>query len=600
MEKIKLIIWDLDETFWKGTLSEEGIEPIKENIELVKTLTSRGIINSIVSKNDFNQAKQALEELGIWEHFIFPRIEWSPKGLMIKNVIENCQLRDVNVLFLDDNHLNLEEAKFYNPNLNIEFPNFIDEILESPQFEGKKDESHSRLNQYKILEKKNVHKNKFNNNIDFLKSSNIQIEFINDLINQDDRVHELIERTNQLNYTKIRLSKTEVSALLKNEEYESTLIKVKDNFGDYGVVGFYSVEKKTDNLVHFVFSCRILNLGITQYVYAKLGFPSLNIVPEVAETLNNSFPDYITENLFSKNDDIIENVSDTRIFFKGGCDLSQMLYYIPKDKYNIEEETNYVAKNNFTIHQDHSQVLVDSMNLDEKSRKLIEDDKSIPFTDSNYYKTKVFNYDYDCLVYSVLMDYTNEIYECEKLNAKLPYGGYTSVWTKTSDAEKIISTYKTKAPNVVTDEVLSYFRENFSHKGQISPEGFIENLNFIRNKTPSNIPIIFINGAEVNRTNTTEIGDFKRHKLMNEALDKFISISENTHLLDVRNIVNSKEQLMDNIRHYDRVSYQRISFELINVLNKVLGIQIEKKLTFKQKIKLNYPKLAGLLTYLKK
>ena len=29
-----MVIWDLDETFWKGTLSEEGIQVIQENIAL--------------------------------------------------------------------------------------------------------------------------------------------------------------------------------------------------------------------------------------------------------------------------------------------------------------------------------------------------------------------------------------------------------------------------------------------------------------------------------------------------------------------------------------------------------------------------------------
>ena len=30
MEKIKLVIWDLDETFWEGTLSETIIKKILE------------------------------------------------------------------------------------------------------------------------------------------------------------------------------------------------------------------------------------------------------------------------------------------------------------------------------------------------------------------------------------------------------------------------------------------------------------------------------------------------------------------------------------------------------------------------------------------
>ncbi len=63
--KVKLVIWDLDETFWKGTLAEEGITPIARNGEIVRELSRRGIINSISSKNDPEQAKARLVELGV-------------------------------------------------------------------------------------------------------------------------------------------------------------------------------------------------------------------------------------------------------------------------------------------------------------------------------------------------------------------------------------------------------------------------------------------------------------------------------------------------------------------------------------------------------
>ena len=53
MDSIKLVVWDLDETLWQGTLSEEGITLNEQHVTNVKELTSRGIINSIVSKNDF-------------------------------------------------------------------------------------------------------------------------------------------------------------------------------------------------------------------------------------------------------------------------------------------------------------------------------------------------------------------------------------------------------------------------------------------------------------------------------------------------------------------------------------------------------------------
>ena len=38
LRTVKCVIWDLDETFWKGTLSEEEVVPIEENINFVKSL----------------------------------------------------------------------------------------------------------------------------------------------------------------------------------------------------------------------------------------------------------------------------------------------------------------------------------------------------------------------------------------------------------------------------------------------------------------------------------------------------------------------------------------------------------------------------------
>ena len=54
LTKVKLIIWDLDETFWQGTLSEGSQIIIEKNVKLIKKLSERGIINSICSKKETN------------------------------------------------------------------------------------------------------------------------------------------------------------------------------------------------------------------------------------------------------------------------------------------------------------------------------------------------------------------------------------------------------------------------------------------------------------------------------------------------------------------------------------------------------------------
>ena len=64
--KIKVIIWDLDNTFWNGIISEGEIEPVQRNIELIKDLSAHGIVNSICSKNYYDECKNKLIELGIF------------------------------------------------------------------------------------------------------------------------------------------------------------------------------------------------------------------------------------------------------------------------------------------------------------------------------------------------------------------------------------------------------------------------------------------------------------------------------------------------------------------------------------------------------
>ena len=152
---IKLVVWDLDETFWDGTLSEGGVTLLDRNVEVVKTLVDRGIMSSIASKNDFETVKKVLADAGIWDWFIFPSISWNSKGGAIASIIEQANLRPDNVLFIDDNSINIEEVRFLFPTMMVSYPQDVLPILLGLQeAKGKDDRAHSRLEQYKKLERK--------------------------------------------------------------------------------------------------------------------------------------------------------------------------------------------------------------------------------------------------------------------------------------------------------------------------------------------------------------------------------------------------------------------------------------------------------------
>ena len=153
VEAVRLVVWDLDETFWKGTVTEGGIEEyIQENHRIVIELARRGIMSSICSKNDMSTILPILEEKGILDFFVFPSISWEAKGMRLAALVEKIGLRAATVMFIDDNPNNRAEAAAIVPDMQIEDEHFIPHLLDDPRFVGKNDNELSRLKQYKLLE----------------------------------------------------------------------------------------------------------------------------------------------------------------------------------------------------------------------------------------------------------------------------------------------------------------------------------------------------------------------------------------------------------------------------------------------------------------
>ena len=71
---VRVVVWDLDGSFWLGTLDEAAVTPLPAHLALVRTLARRGIVSSICSRNDPALARRELEKLGVWDLFVFPAI----------------------------------------------------------------------------------------------------------------------------------------------------------------------------------------------------------------------------------------------------------------------------------------------------------------------------------------------------------------------------------------------------------------------------------------------------------------------------------------------------------------------------------------------
>ena len=279
LNNIKLIIWDLDNILWDGVLEESEIKIRTEVTDFILKSVNRGIMHSVCSKNDFEKVRTTFYKLGlenIWNCFLFPSVNQFPKGERIKEIISSMQLRDENTLFIDDNSFNLNEAKFYCPKIMTAMPENVTKMAEELYLVNDYDFEHTRLKQYKILEKKSAAL-KNSSNEDFLRDSGIKICIKTDCLENIERIKKLILRTNQLNFTKFRDENIEETIKNNNAAY----IIAEDKFGNYGICGFYVIDKNTNKLIHFLFSCRIMNMGIEQFVYSYLGKPDIEIQGDI-------------------------------------------------------------------------------------------------------------------------------------------------------------------------------------------------------------------------------------------------------------------------------------------------------------------------------
>jgi FkbH-like protein len=336
-EPIRLVIWDLDETFWRGTLTEGGVaEHLAVAEETVRGLARRGIISSICSKNDHAAVEAVLTQRGLWDFFVFPSIAWTGKGARARAIVEAVQLRPETVLFIDDNASNRAEVAEAVPGIAVADETAIPGLLDHPLAAGKDDHDLSRLRHYRLLEARCRDRGREGgDNASFLRASGIRVEIDHDVEAHLDRAVELVNRTNQLNFTKLRLpeDRAEARAALRAQLHATSgrraaIVRVVDRFGDHGIVGFWMMDGiwVEPYLVHFAFSCRILGMGVEQWVYERLGRPRLDIVGDVVSTLDGA-PDWINQPPDSSAATPALRPAPERVRLRGGCELEVLRHF---------------------------------------------------------------------------------------------------------------------------------------------------------------------------------------------------------------------------------------------------------------------------------
>lgn len=595
VEKIKLVIWDLDETLWSGIIAEGEVCLKDEFKEFIVKTTDAGIVHSICSKNEFETAKNKLNDLGLWDYFVFPSINYEPKGERIRDLIADMKLRAENVCFVDDNISNLNEALFYSKELMAVLPEELEKIVNYP-FKAT-DVEHKRLKQYKILETKKASRDKCSSNEEFLFSCNIRVDLCDDCEKHIDRIHDLILRSNQLNYTKNRCTMEELAATIVDPTVTSGYVTVRDNFGDYGIVGFYAI--KGGKALHYLFSCRTLGMLVEQYVYMKLGRPVVDVVGDVVTPLNNTMlPPWINQKQVAATTDYKKEALRGRILFKGPCDISQVFSFLKDEGDNVFTEFTYINENGLSV-EGHNQTahLATALISTEEDLRAIEND--LPWIGQKAYETCLKTEKIDCLVLSMVTDASLGVYRHKKT------GGYVSVYPKRHNVlegegyEKFCN-FLASSSKFCAEEVAEKFRQAFEWVPNDDFSVTMSSLDVLYTyleKRGINLILLLGSCRPYPGVTSFEYADReKQHRLLNEKLEEWTRNKTGVHLLPIDNHITGDKCFLDTINHFTKNVYYGVAKELMSLVGadqslKLKGSVSKYKETLLQSLKIRIKKM---------
>jgi len=272
---IKCVVWDLDQTIWEGVLIEEGGVRLREGIkDLLETFDQRGILLSIASKNNHDLAMQRLHELGIADYFLIPQINWNPKSQSIKNIAKKLNIGADSIAFIDDNPFELNEVKEAFAEVTCIDVKDIGGLKTHPSFQGSTTaDARNRRRYYQEEIARNETQAEFGDDYHrFLASCKVELEISPYDEKHFSRVAELVQRTNQLNFSGRKYDRDQLRIILNDLSVEKFILSSSDRFGSYGLVGFALVRRPEGAIdIHdFMLSCRVQSRMIEAAFFTHL------------------------------------------------------------------------------------------------------------------------------------------------------------------------------------------------------------------------------------------------------------------------------------------------------------------------------------------
>ncbi len=317
----KVLVLDLDNTLWGGVIGEDGLSGIKLGApspegeayldlqQYAKELQLRGVLLAVCSKNNHEDALLPFIEHDSMilkrDDIILFKANWQDKASNIKDIAQELSLGLDSIVFLDDNPLERAWVRSSLPDVIVpECGNtpwgMLASLRQGKYFESVTltEEDAHRHESYKsnLIRKENesTHSSieSFLTGLEMVAESGL----VKDMVLS--RVTQLINKTNQFNLTTRRYSQEQVRMMSESPEWGTWWFRLKDKFGDHGLIGVILVNKKVDvwHIDSFLMSCRVLGRKMERFMLSEVIKAAYNenvktIVGEYIPTAKNSLVD---------------------------------------------------------------------------------------------------------------------------------------------------------------------------------------------------------------------------------------------------------------------------------------------------------------------
>jgi FkbH-like protein len=290
----KVLVCDLDNTLWGGVIGEDGIEGIVlgENEETcpylrlqraILNLYDRGIILAICSKNNRDDALQALERhermLLRPHHFASMRMNWNDKPANLVEIADEISVGRDALVFLDDNPVEREHVMQAAPEVRVlDLPDdvrrYAEAVWQFPLFERLRltTEDRERGAMYAQQRCRDELQKSAGSVEDYYRSLQMRMRVRPVAPDTVARASQLTQKTNQFNMTTRRYTEAEIAALLGGGAHRAWTVQVEDRFGDNGIVGLLIVEAGPEawRIDTFLMSCRVIGRTVETAMLAWL------------------------------------------------------------------------------------------------------------------------------------------------------------------------------------------------------------------------------------------------------------------------------------------------------------------------------------------